>query len=225
MRVLILIIASDNIPVYNQLQKLWKQQFGKHPSIDCYFIKANPELKTEYEITDDTVYVKGAEDYTYGILYKSLVAMKAFQAENYDYIIRSNLSSFYILDRLYKELSSLPRENCYAGVMGRHDTINFVSGCGFVVSKDIASYMVEHLDKVWDDFVRHDDVCFGKFIFKHFPDSYKPISRYDLIYPAKPLFLSLQEIQGQNVCHVRIKHEHARELDVKAREALLLLFN
>ena len=36
---LVLIIASDNIPEYIELQKLWRQQFNYHNEIDFYFLK------------------------------------------------------------------------------------------------------------------------------------------------------------------------------------------
>jgi hypothetical protein len=227
MKVLILIIASDNLAVYAKLQELWKKQFGSHPKIDCKFVKSHPDLQAEYELTDDTIYVKCKEDLHYGITYKSLIAMKALGSE-YDYIIRSNLSSFYIFDRLYEQLLKLPRENCYAGFMGGHEDIKFVSGCGFVISKDIVCFLIDHLEEVWDPQVKHDDVCFGKFIFKHFPDSYHSISRYDMIHGWKPLYASLQEVQAnEDFCHVRIKYEppFPREvMDVQARYALLSLF-
>jgi hypothetical protein len=225
-KILILIIASDNLEVYHKLQDLWKRQFGTHTHIDCKFIKANPGLANEYEITEDTVYVKCVEDLTYGITMKTLVAMKALYSE-YDFIIRSNLSSFYIFKRLYAQIEMLPTTNCYAGFMGRHGDYNFVSGCGFIVSRDIVECLVNHIDEVWDPEVKHDDVCFGKFIFKNFPDSYHSVARYDLIYGWKPLYACIQEIDTSNVCHIRIKYEppFPRDvLDVQARLALLSMF-
>ena len=117
MNLLVLIIASDNLPVYLTLQALWKKQFHCHPNIDMYFIKCDPNLAQEYTKTDDTIYTKGDEDIYYNLIKKTLMGIKVgFIEKTYDYVLRTNLSSFYIFSRLMDHLQNCPRENYYGGI-------------------------------------------------------------------------------------------------------------
>ena len=59
---------------------------------------------------------------------------------SYKHILRTNLSSFFILDNLIKLNKSLPEANLYAGVTTPH----FISGAGFWMSKDIVEYILNN---------------------------------------------------------------------------------
>lgn len=186
MKILTLIIASDNHEVYIELQKLWKLQFNAHPDITCYFLKANPNLEKDIEIHEDTIWVKYPENFYDGILFKTIKAIKHLSS-SYDYVLRSNLSSFYVFENLAKTLEKFPRNNCYAGILG-HTTDKspsnfFVSGCGFILSKDICESLPSDPLSIWSLEQPCDDVCLGKYILSKFPYSHINLPRIDIHSP------------------------------------------
>lgn len=59
LKILVLIIASDNSLVYQELQKIWKSYMHlDREHIEAYFIKGAAELETAYQIVDDTIWSK-----------------------------------------------------------------------------------------------------------------------------------------------------------------------
>ena len=172
------------------------------------------ERQKQIKIIENTFYVKLEESIFYGVTYKTLKAIEYF-SENYDYILRTNLSSFYRFDKLYDILQTAPRNNYYAGINGGE----FVSGCGFIISKDISSNIAKNIYKVWDPYIRWDDVCFGKYIFTNFPQSYQYVPRYDFINQPSDFVIP------EEYPHFRIKYEINREKnDIYTREKLMTHF-
>jgi len=145
-KVLVLIIASDNQPVYLELQKLWRSymhQDRKH--IEAYFIKGDPSLSSEYAIRGDTIWSKTVENMVPGIFNKTLLSMEAMadRRGEFDYVIRTNLSSFYIFPRLLQFLKTLPTERCYCSYpLYAEDICVYGSGAGIILSSDVAEKMV-----------------------------------------------------------------------------------
>lgn len=229
MKLLVLIIASDNLPVYQTLQQLWN--YSTHPDVDYWFLKGNEHLQNEYEAdeTTHTFTVKCRDDYHKGIVDKTLKALQVLSTTKaYDYILRTNLSSFYIFDRLMELLKTAPRTNYYAGIEGKHNGKPFVSGCGFIMSPDIVKTICEHPDKVWDASIGCDDVCFGQFIHQHHLKGlpYTHIRRYDIYQPQSDFQAVVHELKtDRSICHIRIKHDYYREVyDVQVRALLTELF-
>lgn len=225
MRLLVLIIASDNLPVYKSLQELWKKQFRIHPEIDTYFLKCDPTLPEEYKKTEDTIYVKEKEDLNYGILYKTLIGIKvAFLEKEYDYVLRTNLSSFYVFPRLLTHLESCPREGYYGGITGKFEHYRYVSGCGFVLSKDLALHISDKINQIWDPKILWDDVCIGHYIDKTF------FSNKDFYYIPRTDFTNIapkrlpSSIHQSTDPHFRIKYNNHRDIDIYARSLLLRHF-
>ena len=224
---LLVLIASDNHEVYIELQKLWKIQFNSNPDVTCYFLKGYPNLNNEVEIHGDTVWVRCIDDFYSGILIKTVKAIKHLSSQ-YDYVLRTNLSSFYIFENLIKTLETFSGKNCYAGILGTvhnkdQPSIRFVSGCGFIISKDICESLPSEPSNIWSINNPNDDVCIGKFIFSNFPNSYTKIPRIDIHSPNDPVTYPADAI------HYRIKtsdHDYnIRKInDFKIRKQLLSHF-
>ena len=112
-KVLVLIIANDT-PLYNELQKLWKSYMHldrKH--IEAYFIKADDRIEEPYEIRDDVLWIKTKDSLIPGVLNKTVLSFEAMLPRiknEFDYIVRTNLSSFYIFPRLLNFLET--RNTC-----------------------------------------------------------------------------------------------------------------
>ena len=178
-KVLILIIASDNFPgvdlvfPYPTLKKIWGSYMHTHPNIEAYFIQGDPNLSSPYEIQGDVIWSKTEENLRPGILNKTLLSIQCMlpRINEFDYVLRTNLSSFYVFPRLLHFLQTLPQNGCYSGfkmLCGEHKLF-FGHGCGFIMSTDVATYLVNNQDDLKRQIninSMNDDVVIGHFFEK-----------------------------------------------------------
>ena len=66
--------------------------------------------------------------------WKFLLTLREVINEEWDYIFRTNTSSYVSKNRLIEFSKNLPKEKCYCGIDGG----GFASGAGFFLSKDCA---------------------------------------------------------------------------------------
>jgi len=146
-KLLVLIIASDDYPVYKELQKLWRSYMHYDKNhVEAYFIRGDPDLATDCEIHDDVIWTKTPENLIPGITNKTILSLEAFLPRikgEFDYILRTNLSSFYVFPRLLEFLGSCQKNHFYCGSMILY-TPGIASGCGFLITPDIAEILVQH---------------------------------------------------------------------------------
>jgi hypothetical protein len=58
-KLLVLVICSDDLPVYGPLQEMWRNYMHSDPEyFESYFIRGNPDLATEAEIQGDVLYLR-----------------------------------------------------------------------------------------------------------------------------------------------------------------------
>ncbi len=222
-KVLVLIIASEDLPVYSELQKIWRSYMHNDPEhIEAYFIKGDPDLSSLCEINGDIIWSRTPESLAPGILNKTILSLEAFLPriqQEFDYILRTNLSSFYVFPRLLNFLKTCPKKNFYCGSdIGPNCFIG--SGCGFLISPDIAELLVQHKDHFINN-TTPDDVAIGEFL----KQQGIPLSLHTRIN-----FLNLQEWHRQkknlNAFHFRIKNPCNLRLsdDIYIQTQLLNIF-
>ena len=146
MKIIILIIASDEQPVYIQMQNIWKKYMNLNPNILSYFIKFknmnNPIEIIEIDDLNNTIWVNGNESYIPGILDKTIKVIKfLLKTQTFDFIYRTNLSSFLNLDRLYNYII----KNNHINYAGPRDP-TFISGSGFFLSLKACNYLSTSTD-------------------------------------------------------------------------------
>lgn len=166
-KVIILVIDADNDPIYQTGRALWRANADRH-GIPLYF------LKSALEVTDDTIYVeqdcfytKWIDEMHARINDKTLKALQyCHEHLEFDYILRTNLSSFYRLDALLAFLEAAPRQLFYGGPVqeltipveeGGDYTLEYVSGSGILLSRDLIPAMLvkkevipqHHVDDIW----------------------------------------------------------------------------
>jgi hypothetical protein len=153
MKVLVLIISSDNDPVYAQHREIWLQYMNLNPQFECYFYQYHDGPQ---KIENNTFWLNGVESYD-KIIVKTIDAFDFFmKRDNYDFIVRTNLSSVWNFPLLIDYLNTLPKEKVYSGVIGQCGTIPFCSGSGFIMTPDIVKLLIEKRDiaesvKIMDD--------------------------------------------------------------------------
>jgi hypothetical protein len=159
------------------LQKdLWREYMNAHPRIRSFFIELKNDIDQDVLVSEDcfTIYFKGEESVIPGIFEKRRKAFE-FALRNFKslkYVVQTNLSSFWIWDRLVKLLPEYPYPDF---VMG-HKWSGFPSGSGTVYSKEVAEKILNTpMVKPIDPTSEHDDCVMGKILAYnsiHFYDGY-----------------------------------------------------
>lgn len=118
----------------------------------------------------DSFYVDRPESYDHNIcLYKTLTALKWFIKEDFNYVYRTNNTSYFDYNLIQHYLSDKPKTNFYSGIKGNHFGIQFASGSGYFISRDIVQKIVENMDILYSYNLEGsaDDVAVGKFVTQY----------------------------------------------------------
>jgi hypothetical protein len=121
------------------------------------------ELKPPKLIEDQRLVFPGISGWA-GILPTTLSALDYITSNfDYDFIVRTNVSSYWNTSRLITVLNSMPRTDLFMGLVGTtsiHDfQLNFVSGAGMIMSRDVVEKIL--LNRFSLDFSYIDDVAIG----------------------------------------------------------------
>lgn len=156
-KTLVLIICSDNLPLYKGLQEIWRSYMHQDPEhFECYFIRSDPELFSEFYVDQDVIWSRSEESVTPGILNKTLLSLEAMlpRLDQFDYVLRTNLSSFFVFPRLLDFLKNAPQERFYCGIHHGYGVQNheagWVCGAGILMSTDLAKMLVSHKKRLFN---------------------------------------------------------------------------
>ena len=180
----------------------------------------------ELDVANKTLYVRGDECLIPGILHKTVEALSFFLRERsslmippYDYVWRTNLSSVLDFEGLERFLSSgtkaldvgtnsldVGTNSLYAGYIGK--ALNngsptfFASGAGFLMSRDVAMYLVENKEFLRWDII--DDVAIGALL--------EP--RFGLMHLERCWVQSEHIVAEKDVFHFRCEsYQHLRTVE------------
>lgn len=204
-KILILILASDNQTYYKEFQKQWERYMNKYDDIDCYFYKCDPTIDVPIKVhNNNTILIKLDETFE-NIYIKTIKVFEYFygKLDTYDYIYRTNLSSFIMIDRYIKYVSTLPNKNFCSAVIGYVNGIAFPSGSGFTITPDVAKRIVD----LQHPLVIMDDVTIGVCL-EALNINITYCDRYDF-YNYEKL-----DIIPNTIFHIRLKSED-RNIDIK----------
>lgn len=229
-KVLVLVICSDNLDVYKYFQKSWRSYMHldcRH--FECYFIRGDKNLPAPFLIENDVIWSKTQEAYIPGILNKTLLSLEGMSSRlgNFDYVLRANLSAFFVFPRLLKFLKELPEREVYCGISHEYFPHIWVNGSGIILSTDLAKMLVAHKGELMnlssDQWCHIDDVVIGDFFKKQgigiipskFLELYSP-ENWDLIKNDFP----------QDVFHFRIRflspdNQRLSDLEIESHKVLL----
>lgn len=105
-RILHLVLYSND-KHYDCMQKITCKYYNRFPNVTTIYYKYNPILTTNYSLNTNILEIKGNETYIPGILDKTLDAIKYFKNDNYDYIVRSNISTIINFNLLNDNLNNI----------------------------------------------------------------------------------------------------------------------
>jgi hypothetical protein len=140
-----------------------------HPNIRVVFIRTSEVDEIEYR--NKMLYLpNSAEDLN--ILDKSILSMKwLLDNWEFDLLIRTNVSTYFELDKLYKLLSNYwEEENFFGGYVLFSDkyteevkNLGFVSGAGLVISINLVNLLAQGNLRKYSSFP--DDVAISSFFY------------------------------------------------------------
>jgi len=134
-------------------------------SIKVYLLFGNDAKIDDLDLTeDDMLILNTKESLVPGILNKTIDSFKIINTlYNYKHIIRTNLSSFLIIDSLIKISEQLKDTNIYDGIR----TSRRVSGAGIWLSRDVVNYIIEN-ESFLLRFKQDDDAIYN-LLFRPYP--------------------------------------------------------
>ena len=188
------------------------------------FLLFGGEKPENIPIHDEDIIISNTkESFIPGILEKSLYALNYCNNNfNYKHILRSNISSFYVIDELINAQKKLPLNNVYMGITNGW----FVSGCGIWFSKDIVQFIIDNIDKIPISNKKKilscnnkpipniDDVVFGNFFKENKNIIQNFATRFNYRWkPTEDKSLLIKKIIKEKYYHIRLKNSSKREED------------
>lgn len=148
-RAIMLVFASENHELYKFMKRAWLTYHEHHPEIKVFFcygagsgLGSNPW---------DLCFEDLPESHVKGI--KKVIRAMEYIDSNYtcDFLIRTNLSTFWDLDLLYERLKKLPLKGCLSGSKSNLPKINgghFVLGYDMIFNGDSLSELVKMKEEI-----------------------------------------------------------------------------
>jgi|SaaInlStandDraft_6_1057023.scaffolds.fasta_scaffold00062_7 hypothetical protein len=198
MKICILIISStlnnnekNREIMYPKLKNIWKQ----YMTDNCYFIEYDNNLTTNFIINKNTIKIKGNESYKPGIFNKTIKALELLYFQ-YDYFIRTNLSTFINLNKIEK----IFKNHLDIGCGTPYATKDCPHGATLLMSKKFVFNLIknESLCKFKYNFI--DDQTIGKIALKL---NYNPIIIPNIFYQEN--IKNYDNIDNDNIIFYRIR--------------------
>lgn len=215
MRVLVLSIATRGDHAYDHMKRVLRREAAKGlpEGWRHAFVYAGGEASG-----DDDVVVDEQESLVPGVARKTLVALKR-HAAGYDYVIRTNLSTLWLWDRLKAYLRDAPRTRLFAGTVDARSG-DHVCGCCMIWSRDVVGHLLAQWDEVWHS-PEPDDVVLTR-VCARFADI-SPVPRLDVygtMFPGVQMHYHPHAVHDclPHVTHLRFKSTD-RDFDAVTMEA------
>lgn len=220
MKILIIVLSSPSVNnVYKLHKEVWLKYMNSNKNIDCFFLEYNSNedyTKENVIIKDNHIFINGTESQSPGCrdktfdIFNYILKLKNNTHENlkplyqYNFVIRTNLSSLWNFKALIKYLETLPNKSVYSGVIGHcsQKHIDFASGAGIIMTPDIVELIIQNKNYAYECNYQ-DDVEIG-FILKKLNIIPSPSSRTDIY--SKNMYQSF--VFNENIYHYRIKWDN-----------------
>ena len=175
----LVLFSHDNGGPYDMMREKTRTYYSLFPNIKTYYYCFHDG---QMEQKGDILYFQGKEGYIPEILDKTIKSFEYFKDYDYDYIVRSNISSVINFNELYNILP-YKNPNIYGGaknllnsiskqygiVDNKYFGLNYISGTCIILSKYIVEQIIENKNSL--DYSVIDDVAIGIFINKYLPNT------------------------------------------------------
>jgi len=183
-----LVLYSDDIEYYNCMYNITSKYYVNFPNVKTIYYTYSNKIKTDYLLQNNILYIKGNETYIPGILDKTIKAFEYFNNEymNYDYIIRSNISTIINFNLLNLQLqlehidygggilNNLNWLDLGSGIIDKtHFGTIYGSGTSIIFSKKAFSKLLEKKQFLRMNVI--DDLSIG-ILFKEYIQEFNPLT-------------------------------------------------
>jgi hypothetical protein len=183
------------------------------PSIKAYFVYGELDYPLfEYDDSSDLVF-NDVKEHPQLNIEKTLKAMEYIDSHiEYDFFIRTNLSTFWNFHKLHSYLNELPNENCYSGV-GPYGGY-YLGGVDTIVTPDMIKSIISNKHLI--DYLVCEDQAMGKYFHGYLKAPMLPnsICVFEDITNENNIDLIMTRIKQSfenNVNHYRVKSRYNRE--------------
>jgi hypothetical protein len=151
------VVCKNDAATYQQMHDLsilYYEKMRLAYDIDYFYVQYRPDQEEDLVEVEHHIYLKGKEEFS-KLYEKSVAAIRYLSATySYDYIIRTNISSFWNIPTLCT--MTFPSSQCLSGVLIFN---SFVSGTGIIMSHDVCQQLISnephHSDHTDDVFISH----------------------------------------------------------------------
>lgn len=133
---------------------------------------------------------------------KTLAAfIYALENFDFDFVYRTNISSYVEIERLFEFGKNLPSGDVYSGPFANHEEITFASGSGYFLSRSLIEKVIESRND-WNH-LEIDDVALGQLTSNFQGLKLVPTGRIDFESPKHVYDVSQSDFES--VFHYRCK--------------------
>ena len=228
-KVIHLVLYSDD-KYYNQMYNITSKYYKKFTNVKTIYYK----FSNKTELNDDILTIEGYESYIPGILDKTIKAFDYIKNYEFDYIVRSNISTIINFELL---INNLNNNIDYAGgiklyindsyidinngiIDGLYKNTYYPSGTSIILSKKIFTHILTN--KQYIDYNVIDDVSIGFLIKKILPDI--------ILYDFYDKFIFVDDINIKNnidtneIIFYRNRNK-TRDIDIQNMNYIINLLN
>ena len=204
---IILIISSDNLDVYKTMKQISQQYLTLfNDKIKFFYLECQNQQCDVYEI-DDTLYFNGEEALIPTIYNKTIKGLEYINQFEYDFVMRTNLSSFLNVYNILNFINLLPKNNFAGGYLCFNA---FISGTGIFMSKDVATILINNIN----DTHIHDDVLISRILqYNNIKLTDMDAYNYNIVYLINDTFDENIKI-NDNILYYRIRNDANRNVDL-----------
>jgi hypothetical protein len=220
-KIIFLIISSDNESIYSQMRDLSPKYLDLYTdSIKYFFIENRENIDQDIIEEGNYIYIKGSESFIPGIYQKSIKAIEYVSNNyNFDFVIRTNLSTFWNIPNLFTLLDSKSKERFSGG----YSFQGFISGTGIIMSKDVGIIVSSNPNNSH----MGDDLAISQTISSHGIELYNIIEyKWGFLIPQidnlpdNCRYLNITDNDFSDILNFRIKNAD-RTIDVTYFKVLL----
>lgn len=145
MKIIIGVLGCTNSLFQLLINEGIKKTWGKHCNLDnvevvYYFGHDNSSVVIEH----DKIFFP-TDDGLANVAQKSLLFYEYLNTnKTYDFLFRTNCSSYVNIQNLLNFLHNKPKQNFFSAFIGDHYGRQFASGSGFVITKDLVELIIKN---------------------------------------------------------------------------------
>lgn len=157
MNVIIGVLGATSEPfltiIENGIRKTWGAIQHENVEVLYYYGRQQTNNPRADEIFCDV------DDSFANIGYKNFLFFDyILKNKKFDYIFRTNVSSYVNIKKYLEFLNDKPKQNFFSGVIGNHNGQPFASGAGYTLSRDLVELAVNKQNEYNHSFGGSDDV-------------------------------------------------------------------